>query len=192
MPNHITTQVEISGTKDQIDDLVKKTKLIRDNGADENRFDFNGIISMPEELKGTTSPTTIVYTDKEAQEKNNIDADLAAKNGWTDHTDKYLSEAEAKRREEKYGAINWYDFARNQWGTKWNAYEVRYIDGDDTKIILEFQTAWDTPRGIWKELERQGFTIRGVLYGEMDGYEVLGDGEEVFEIYQNVEVEYVG
>lgn len=38
---------------------------------------------------------------------------------------------------EKYGANNWYDWSCINWGTKWNAVDVR-IDGDS----VYFWTAW--------------------------------------------------
>jgi hypothetical protein len=192
MPNHITTEVEISGTKEKIADLVKKTKLIRDGDVEENHFDFNGILPMPPELTATTSPTTIVPTQEEADEKNKADIETAKKNNYNHDSDRYISQEEADRRMKKYNALNWYDYANRNWGTKWNCYEVKYTAGDDTKIVIQLDTAWDTPRGIWEELERQGFTVKGVMYGEMDGYDFYGAGDEVFEAYQNVEVEYVG
>ncbi len=45
--------------------------------------------------------------------------------------------------------VDWYDWNRANWGTKWNAYgfpdnAVREHDG---ATILTFQTAWSTPRG---------------------------------------------
>lgn len=192
MPNHITTEVEISGPGDKIATLIKKTKIKLDNDTMENKFDFNGIIKMPPELKKTTSPTTVVATEEEAAEKNKADREAAIKNKWSDHTDRYLSQAEHDRRIKKYGANNWYDFANRYWGTKWNAYDVRYMAHTQEKLVLRLQTAWDTPRAIWAKLEELGYTVKGVYYGEMDGFEFIGDGEEVFEAYQQVEVEYVG
>jgi len=192
MPNHITTEVEISGTKEKITELVKKTKLKRDNDLEENHFDFNGILPMPPELRETTSPTTVLETQEEADTKNAEDRKIAERDKWPGYTDRYISKEEADRRQKEYGALNWYDFANAQWGTKWNAYEVRYITGDDTKVVIQINTAWDTPRGIWEELERQGYTVKGVMYGEMDGYEFIGGGDEVFDAYQDVETEYIG
>src|SRR5262245_27088056 len=40
------------------------------------------------------------------------------------------------------GAIDWYEWSIEHWGTKWNAYETR-TDEDDT--IVEFETAWSHP-----------------------------------------------
>ena len=114
MPNHITTEVEISGTKEKIAELVKKTRLERDNDLEENHFDFNGILPMPLELRETTSPTTVLETQEEADAKNAEDRKAAEKNKWPGHTDRYISKEEADRRQKEYGALNWYDFANAQ------------------------------------------------------------------------------
>lgn len=192
MPNHIITEVEISGTKEQIADLIKKTKITLDNDTQDNKFDFNGIIKMPKKLRETTSPTKIVATQEEADEKNQEEQDRADKNGYERNTKSFISEKEAENRRNKYQAINWYDFACANWGTKWNAYDVRYLLGDEEKIVISITTAWDTPQGIWRHLENEGFKVRGVMYGEMDGYEFIGGGDEVFDAYQDVETEYIG
>ena len=157
MPNHITTEVEISAPKDKIDALIKKTKIKLDTDVENNEFDFNGILPMPK------------------------------------HSDTFFAEGGLGSDEkEKYGKNNWYDWSIENWGTKWNAYDVRFTGHSDEKLVLQIDTAWDTPRGIWKALEKQGYTVKGVMYGEMEGYDYIGDGSDVFEAYQTVEVEYVG
>ena len=56
IPNHITMNVEIKHEDaSKIAELVKATKLKLDGNAEENEFDFNGIIPMPEELRDTES-----------------------------------------------------------------------------------------------------------------------------------------
>lgn len=197
MPNHITTEVEIKGSEKAIKKLIKDTKIKLDSDAESNEFDFNGIIKMPDELHKTTAPTTIVDTQEEADQKNAEEHKRAEQNKWPGHTDSYLSKAEADRRLEEYGALNWYDFANDKWGTKWNAYDVKYIthefNGDESKLVVKFDTAWDTPRGIWQELKDKGFTVNGVIYGEMDGYDTFGDNPyDSFEVYQRIEVDYIG
>lgn len=49
---------------------------------------------------------------------------------------------------EKYGENNWYDWSIENWGTKWNAYDAKYID--DKTII--FVTAWNMPLPIYEKL----------------------------------------
>ena len=51
----------------------------------------------------------------------------------------------------QYGADCWYDWCRENWGTKWNVSDTYIID--DTEI--EFSTAWSCPVNIFKELSKQ-------------------------------------
>lgn len=37
-----------------------------------------------------------------------------------------------------YGTTNWYEWRCENWGTKWNAYEIEKVSGNEIK----FQTAW--------------------------------------------------
>jgi hypothetical protein len=197
MPNHITTQVRIGGTEAKIKKLIKDTKIKLDPQLDEgdNQFDFNGIVKEPAGLSDISSPVRLVETQAEADFKNNEDRERAEKNGhlqW--HTDSYLSQAESDRRIKEYGANNWYDWRHTNWGTKWNAYDVHYTDhkydGKNSYLVIQINTAWDTPRELWDALEDKGYSVDGILYGEMDGFEVLGNGENYFDAYQEVTVEY--
>ena len=57
----------------------------------------------------------------------------------------------------KYGATGWYDWRRNNWGTKWNACEPQN---------REFQTAWVAPTGWLRALAKKcDFTL---LYADED------------------------
>ena len=52
-----------------------------------------------------------------------------------------------ERNKAKYGYCSWYDFAWHNWGTKW--------DGNDVTIngyVIEFETAWDHPDGIYRKI----------------------------------------
>lgn len=45
----------------------------------------------------------------------------------------------------KYGAGNWYDWSRKNWGTKWDAYDVRDPEEIDEGLRFIFSTAWCPP-----------------------------------------------
>lgn len=209
MPNHITTQVEISGSKAKITKLIKDTGIKLDPDAEENVFDFNAIIPMPPSLHITSGSTTDLgmaaydqasYNQYSAygwfnERYNNaktpaeLKVFLEASDNETDK--KALEEGKmAVDNLKKYGYKDWYDWANAKWGTKWNAYDVRYIAHSDTKLVLELQTAWNTPYLIWNALEAKGYTVRGVMFGEMDGHDYIGDGSQVFEAYETTEVGY--
>ena len=51
----------------------------------------------------------------------------------------------SKELKEKYGADNWYDWALNNWGTKWGCYEGDFNE-DDEKAHYSFSTAWSPVR----------------------------------------------
>lgn len=185
MPNHINSQVEITGAKTKMKKLIKDLGITLDLEALDNKFDFNAIVKTPEELLDTVSPTKVYETQAE------VDAENERHQGvWKNKQTAALLKSEADRRMDEYGALNWYDWSYNNWGTKWNAYEVRLIDWSETKLVVDIQTAWDTPHKIWEKLEEMGFTVRGVYYGEMEGYEYIGDGGEAFDAYIDVTIEY--
>lgn len=154
MPNNITSQVRIGGSKEAIAKLIKESKLIQDGDVEKNEFDFNAVVKTPSNI----------YQGNLGQEERRI-----------------------------HGKNNWYDWNTENWGTKWNAYDVHYTDGGDNFIVIQIDTAWDTPRQIWEALREQGFTVDGFCYGEMEGYEEIGENAwDYFSAYQNVEVEYNG
>jgi hypothetical protein len=129
MPNHITNVVSLSGKGADVQKLLASVK------SDESEFDFNLIVSMPDELRGTTAPTYIITEEAYARKERGITQKMS------------------NTLKKKYGADNWYEWTRNNWGTKWNAYDVNTYDvGDDT---IYFNTAWATPVPILEALSKQ-------------------------------------
>lgn len=51
------------------------------------------------------------------------------------------------REDEQDFPNNWLKWSRENWGTKWNAYDSS-IENKDDKSILEFDTAWSVPYPI--------------------------------------------
>lgn len=51
---------------------------------------------------------------------------------------------------EKYDAPTWYDWRCREWGTKWNAYDTKSL----CSYMVEFLTAWNTPREIIRKLSK--------------------------------------
>lgn len=49
------------------------------------------------------------------------------------------------------GHLGWYDWNIANWGTKWNAYKTDLVSDS----VLEFQTAWSTPRPVIDELAKR-------------------------------------
>jgi hypothetical protein len=90
MPNWCNNSLTLIGSDESLDKLVENYVVKDDNN--EIQLDFNKIVPMPVELKGTVSPTP-----------DDIDPELQ------------------KTLLEKYGVDNWYDWCVGNWGTKWNS-----------------------------------------------------------------------
>ncbi len=53
----------------------------------------------------------------------------------------------------EYGAIDWYDWCCDNWGTKWNACET-YVAGDNPTDVY-FDTAWSPVRDLMRILSKK-------------------------------------
>ena len=152
------------------------------NGAKEGNF-FNTIIPMPLSVRDTVSGS---LGDAKLNE---------------------INQKKIARNIEKYGAGTWYDFANQNWGTKWdispneefeiydesgNSVELEVLKeeagkimSDDNKKItlnISFDTAWGPPTGIYDELsEMEDVQIEAYFYEPGMSFvgEYTSDGGEV-------------
>ena len=81
----------------------------------------------------------------------------------------YRGDLNSKARE-KYGKNNWYDWSREHWGTKWDAYDIRIekqLTGKKPYVKVGFQTAWNSvPKVITKISEM--FPELNIKYAFLD------------------------
>lgn len=155
MLNNVTNTVSIWG---RLEDLKRIKRWI--DGGEEQRVDFNKIKPMPKPIREVkTGYCTIngkeVRVWKEVNGKNvTINPHVLAR--W----------------ERKYGALDWYSWSCENWGTKWNAYGITVypLKPDSRRLVLEFDTAWSPPRPIFKEIVRKfpGVSIDVAVSGEVD------------------------
>lgn len=123
MPNHCHNDLYISGPKEQVDALLALV------GADkaQPKFDFNTIIPYPAQFADR---------DKEAKEL-----------GW-----KAFAERHGRDAKDGYNSGG-YEWCSENWGTKWNAYDV--ARRDYLGVCLSFQTAWSPPKPVIIELHKR-------------------------------------
>lgn len=146
MPNNCENRVVITGPKDDISRLWDVIKT-----DEEHEARLTNLLPMPDELR-----TNSVEFSSDVEEQ---------------------AKAEMLRAEmlKKYGSRDWYDWANNNWGTKWGDYDYfnAYCEGDT--IDLGFFTAWCTFHDFfWEKVSRQYPTLTFCVVYDEPGMDFMG------------------
>lgn len=146
MPNHISNRIQFKASED---DWKKEEEAFAQLQAlmktEDSPFDFNVLIPYPEPYKSLD------------EARNQAEKQLEG-----------LSKEEYWQRQKQLPKDGYnqggYDWCHQNWGTKWNAYEIG-IDYDG----ISFQTAWSTPLPIWVEISKRFPDLRiEVEYADED------------------------
>jgi len=163
MPNHITNRLTIIGSTEQVETVKEFIKIEKQEENQEvfgiGTIDFDKILPMPEDLHinphmGIT--TTAEHAIKEPLNSNPLMAMLQNANREKGKSPLEFDEEEWElfikvlNNRRKYGAFTWYEWANENWETKWNAYGQP--DKRNTENIIFFQTAWSCPHNLMKKL----------------------------------------
>jgi len=157
MPNWCMNTVRVSGPKKELKKFIETVE------TPESKFDFNGIVPMPEALKGIT--------------KGSCTIDGKQVNNWrvVDGKSIPVSDEELASFVEKYGARDWYDWSCENWGTKWNLDdEVTVNQFSDTEIEYTFDTAWSPPLPVIEQAAEQFPKLTFAINYEEPGNDVAG------------------
>lgn len=171
MPNWCSQYCIVKGSPEALQEFIERVRIPEelklefklDNPHGEIVHSLNHLYPCPEELRETISGS---YGDpeKEAELKKQQDANI-----------------------EKYGYPTWYEWAQDNWGTKWGACNVRL----DEEIVhgcldLQFDSAWGPSVGLLEKVSAQfpSLTIGVYCREEADFFAcwyVFHKGEIVFE-----------
>ena len=172
MPNHITNRITALGAPEDIQVMLEQ---IQDRELGLGSVDFNQVVPMPKELDMESSSRTRqglnlylnfiqVYllgrTPQEAREALR-EIPRRSEEAFLNHRQDVDAETwalgkQAWKNVERYGAPTWYEWAVQNWGTKWNAYSQdnpQRPEGGEAHLY--FQTAWDPPEPILERLAQQ-------------------------------------
>jgi hypothetical protein len=140
MPNWTHNFMRVEGDEKDIRAFLDAIKW------QDELFDFNRIIPMPELLKNTGSGFMKIDGEKVNSwyiEQRNP--------GGNDKVRRFTREE--KEELARIGAENWYDWSIENWGTKWNPCHLD-ISGAAINGSLEvtFDTAWSAPVPIFRKI----------------------------------------
>jgi hypothetical protein len=163
MPNWCQNEVRVIATdREKVEAFVGFVK------EGNNYFSFNKIMPMPNELKGTHSPANIVSQEgyDEWIEATRLSIPLGG--------DRPITQEMSDRFKKEYGCDNWYDWANDNWGTKWDtACEEAHIN-DWGGVEYKFDTAWGPPEGIYYALLELFPKLEISWFYREDGMQVAG------------------
>lgn len=152
MPNHVSTNLYVSGESEAVKAFVVAATA---NGG----FDFENLLPMPAELRGTSSPVRILTDEEYAAAKAKFDA-LPADDFMKDFGIGGITQATHDALVAKYGCADWYKWALKHWGTKWGAYdanEFTFIQNSDGSLTakVHYETAWSPASPFYEVVSKQ-------------------------------------
>ena len=68
----------------------------------------------------------------------------------------------------------WYDWRVQNWDTKWDAYDVEFVDEDPDQFEVTFNTAWSPPEAICSALREQYPDLSISWFYDEPGCELAG------------------
>lgn len=198
MPNHITNILRIEGALPDVGEVENAIEgHVRDGCP---YIDFNKILPMPEDLNVVSGGMArFAETLVKTLEDQGIDVkawkDSSKFNEWVlEHKDEipvpHTSSMDGQEEPPltqyidnylKYGHFDWYGWANENWGTKWNAYSQSKADSGE----ISFDTAWSTPFPVMQKLSQMFPKVTlTVMYADEDlgsncGKYILKNGETI-------------
>lgn len=138
MPNHVANKLVLTGTKEQLDAFEREFITPKPSDTDPYAWSFEKLKPMPEILG------RIVEDDKKPLKVRDPGDDSFG--GGRPATPEEIAEVTAT------GYTGWYDWAIDNWGTKWDAYSVSWSRDSDTEATLKFDTAWSCPEPVFASM----------------------------------------
>jgi hypothetical protein len=158
MPNWTSNTVTVNGKKNDV--LALKNFMKSKDSA----FDFENLVPMPKSLwmvsgsitniaikaaqTGKVDLKSISFPFDVSMDRNNTEF-LKDEKDLIAYGKRYLDNIA------KYGHADWYDWANENWGTKWNPGSVTLNEESDTSIEYAFDTAWSAPDPIFTALAKK-------------------------------------
>ena len=163
MPNWCANRVTV--WSDDVAKLQEFKDLVR---SKEEPFSFNSISPMPEELRTVASPTQIVSPEEvDEHKRKNQNTPFYSGSPITQETYNKLMK--------EYGCSNWYDWADDNWGVKWECSNVECEESyGGNEAVYRFNTPWGPPEEIYNLLVRKFPDLAIQWFWDEPGMEMAG------------------
>ena len=158
MPNWVRCYINFGGNDSDMNKVFNAIKSL-DKDGNENVFDFNKLIPMPDSLNieaGSMSDLAYAYYMVKVRSTLPNNVSYSSKKDVIDRVEKDISISSHDMLErgkvichnyEKYGSKDWYDWCCSNWGTKWNACQC-----ERSEDSIDFETAWSWPEPVMLKL----------------------------------------
>jgi len=179
MPNHVTQQLIVVGTK--------ASQVLAHIAGSESALDFNKIIPMPEELDiEESSDGHMGLAAITGNCSKYLTFPWVKENGirtppeFTTYVERVRPHAiELARKylsnKQKFGHMTWREWCCANWGTKWNAYSVAEPEVFSGRAIIRFDTAWSPAIPIISKLAQLFPSITFMLTYFDEGWGFAGE-----------------
>ncbi|MYA41609.1 MAG: hypothetical protein F4Z31_07650 [Gemmatimonadetes bacterium] len=168
MPNWCQNELSVYGPKDQVREIYDL--IVNELEDDKIAVTFDRVIPMPKILQKVTTGGTKIDGEYVTTWVNEGE--------WPDVKARKLNEGE-QLLIDAIGYPSWYEWAIDNWGTKWDACESRLITPfevweDEAEFAVAFDTAWSPPEPFFNALQERFENVRvGGFYRE-DGLQFAG------------------
>lgn len=162
MPNHVLNRITPDCDEKKRREIME---AVKNDEAGIVSIDFQKIIPMPESLNIESGSNTrkalgLYQMYLKANES-------AMAEGRKEELEKHVSSLEIEypdaarlfalgkqyyENTQKYGSPTWYEWAPQNWGTKWNAYDFENVSNKDSVDSMTFHTAWSAAIPVLKKL----------------------------------------
>ena len=170
MPNWVQNNLKFDASDEEMQNILE---VIKNDEKGIGSIDFNKITPMPEALNIECGSNTDKGLRMVKEFLESFPEDIAKQEGFYDELMEHLHDRGKDLPEEdrkiwelgvaavdninRYDAPTWYEWAYQNWGTKWNACHCSYNNEDK---MLNFQTAQRTPLPVILKLSAAALGVQ--------------------------------
>ena len=164
MPNHCRNEISVYGAREDVEAFVSKIELAFEEFGtpdfDGDKFTFAAFVP-PEKnvLHGSSGYGAFVRRDG-VWENIDVNEKEAIRQGIEFYSGEFCRDENGvvytRPEMNELGLTDWYSWQVDNWGTKWDAYDVSMGYGVDGKSFhIDFFTAWSPPIPVVKAMQEQ-------------------------------------